>query len=313
MSTIILVHGIDQQQRSADGLENEWLPALAGGVRVAGFPTLADQLWRDRSGPGGIETRMAFYGHLFLKQGQQGDAPSDFTPEEEVFAEALAEEWLTRGAQRSENIKVQQAASRELAYVRGQVGVQEQGVRSVARQVANSLARIPWFARLGMGFAERFVIKALAQVTRYLTDDSIREAALATVTGLVDAETKIVIGHSLGSVVAYEAAQRLTHPLPFLLTIGSPLGLETIIYQRLRPQPPGFPPLVRRWVNVTDRNDLVAAEPDLFRMLSGALPANALFECGYTVDNGAEPHRADFYLAKMQIGKPVGETLSVGR
>lgn len=175
------------------------------------------------------------------------------------------------------------------------------------------MARIPWFARLGMGFAERFVIKALVQVTRYLTDDTIRETALATVMGLMDAETKIVIGHSLGSVVAYEAAHRLTHPLLLLLTIGSPLGLETIIYQRLRPQPPIFPPLVRRWVNVNDRNDLVAAEPNLVPMFSGYLPVNALFECGYTVDNGAEPHRADFYLGKKKVGRPVGETLSAGQ
>jgi surfactin synthase thioesterase subunit len=126
---------------------------------------------------------------------------------------------------------------------------------------------------------------------------------------LVDAQTQIVIGHSLGSVVAYEAMHRLTHALPLLLTIGSPLGLETIIYQHLRPQPPEFPSVVQRWVNVTDRNDLVAAEPNLLRMFATGLPSGARFESGYTVDNGAEPHRADFYLTKAQVGKPIGETL----
>jgi hypothetical protein len=30
MAEIVLVHGIDQQQKSADVLESEWLPALAG-------------------------------------------------------------------------------------------------------------------------------------------------------------------------------------------------------------------------------------------------------------------------------------------
>src|SRR6516225_8981118 len=49
--------------------------------------------------------------------------------------------------------------------------------------------------------------------------------------------------HSLGSVVAYEATQELEHPLPLLITLGSPLGLNTIVYQRLRPQPPSFPPM----------------------------------------------------------------------
>src|SRR5580658_1929567 len=82
MAAIVLVHGIDQQQKSADKLESEWLPALAGGLRAAGFPDLADRLWRDAGKPGGIETRMAFYGSLFLAPGQQGDDPGDLTPEE---------------------------------------------------------------------------------------------------------------------------------------------------------------------------------------------------------------------------------------
>jgi hypothetical protein len=45
-------------------------------------------------------------------------------------------------------------------------------------------------------------------------------------------------------------------------------------------------------------------------MFSGGLPPDARFESGYTVDNGAEPHRAEFYLTKAQVGKPVGETLN---
>ena len=55
MAMIVLVHGIALEQKSADMLEAEWLPALAGGVRNAGFPATADRLWRDRAGPGGID------------------------------------------------------------------------------------------------------------------------------------------------------------------------------------------------------------------------------------------------------------------
>jgi hypothetical protein len=35
MADVVLIHGIDQQQKSADLLEKDWLPALAGGVRTA--------------------------------------------------------------------------------------------------------------------------------------------------------------------------------------------------------------------------------------------------------------------------------------
>jgi hypothetical protein len=104
MATIVFVHGIAQQQYGADVLENLWLPALASGVRAAGFDALADRLWRDRASPEGIEARMAFYGHLFLRPDQQGDAPSDLTPEEAHLAETLGEEWLTRGAERASNL-----------------------------------------------------------------------------------------------------------------------------------------------------------------------------------------------------------------
>jgi hypothetical protein len=142
---------------------------------------------------------------------------------------------------------------------------------------------------------------------RRLTNDEIRFAALKLVSDLVGPETKVLLGHSLGSVVAYEAAHLMTQPLPLLLTLGSPLGLQTIVYQRLRPQPPGFPPKVRRWVNVADQDNFIAAEPDLKELFGAGVPADAAFEGGYTVDNGASPHSSDFYLEKAQVGRPVGE------
>jgi surfactin synthase thioesterase subunit len=75
-----------------------------------------------------------------------------------------------------------------------------------------------------MGFAARFVIRSLTQVTQYLSDDELRDQAQARVQAVLTPGTRVLIGHSLGSVVAYEATQRLDHPLPLLITIGCPLG-----------------------------------------------------------------------------------------
>lgn len=309
MAEIVLVHGIDQQQKSADKLESDWLPALAGGVRGSGFTDVADRIWRSRGTPGSIDTRMAFYGSLFLPPGQQGGEPAAFTPAEAQFAQALAVEWLKHVAERATKPKTQETGERELAYVSQQMGT-EQGAGSVVRSAIGSLARISWFAPLGMGFAERFVNRSLAQVTRYLTDDAIRSAALESVFKLIGPETKVLIGHSLGSVVAYEAAHLMRQPLPLLLTLGSPLGLQTIIYQQLQPQPPGFPPSVRRWVNIADRDDFIAAEPNLEGLFSAGIPVGASFKGGYTVDNGAQPHNSDFYLGKVQVGREIGQVFS---
>ena len=46
--------------------------------------------------------------------------------------------------------------------------------------------------------------------------------------------------------------------------------------------------------------------------LVGQQPDSRLgtFEGGWTIDNGAEPHRATFYLTKQQTARPVGHTLT---
>lgn len=310
MAEVVLVHGIAQEQRQADDLEAVWLPALAGGVRAAGDLELADRLWRH--GPGaGVEVRMAAYGDLFLPGDVQGadDDLDDLDADRQELAAALATEWLQRGAARDGHPD-QQTATTELAYLDD--GHEEQGPREeLARAALNGAARVRWFAPLGMALAGRLVSAALRQVTAYLTDPDLKRQVQQRVLVHVDADTRIIVGHSLGSVVAYEvAASHLEHPLPLLLTLGSPLGLRTIIYDRLVPQPPVFPERVRRWVNLADRDDLVAAQPDLAPLFAASVPEGAVVECDWTLENGAKPHEATFYLTKRQVGRPIAETLT---
>jgi hypothetical protein len=310
VAVVVLVHGIAQEQKSADTLEHEWLADLAGGIRLAGYSELADRIRHGRFASNGIDVRMAFYGDLFLGSDQQGSGPPQLKAQAEQLADTLALEWLQRAATRASTQRTNQIASRELAYLQREIG-EEQGAGATKRRALKSLAKIRWFAPFGAGFAERFIWRALGQVTTYFTDDELRATATERVTNLIDSDTRVIIGHSLGSVVAYEAAQQLSSPLPLLVTLGSPLGLRTIIYEKLRPQPPGFPNLVTRWVNVADRDDFIAAEPDLTKMFSHGKPANAVFDGAYTVDNGAKPHQAGYYLTKQRVGRPVGETLAL--
>ena len=289
MAAIVLVHGIAQEQYSADLLESKWLPALAGGVRTAGFPDIADKIWR--ASPGAIEARVAFYGHLFLRHGAQGGGVEELSPEQAELAEQLSLEWLERAVTRASNEEQRRTAATELVYLRSDPARKAQGIRSMVREAWKSLARLRWFARRGNAVAERFVVRALSQVTRYLTDDAIRGEIQQIVLDKIGDDTRVLLGHSLGSIVAYEVAHRLDRPLPLLVTLGSPLGVETLVLQRLRP-PASFPPRVRRWVNVADKDDLVAAEPNLTNLFAVSMPRDAIFEGSYTVDNGAEPHSA---------------------
>jgi hypothetical protein len=307
MATIVLVHGIAQEQSSADTLEAEWLPNLAGGLRVAGYQELADRLWHQRGTSEEVPTRMAFYGDWFVRAGQQGTEPEALTEDAQVIAEQFAQAWLERAAADAPDPRDRQEATRELQYLRA-TG-QQQGPGAVMRTAIASLARVPWFAPLGMAAAERFVMRSLTQVTRYFTDEQVRAYALGQVAKLIGSDTRVLLGHSLGSVVAYEAAHQLDQPIPLLVTLGSPLGLRSIVYERLRPQPPGFPPMVARWVNLSGRDDFIAAEPKLTGLFGAGAPPGA-FEAGWVLDTGAKPHDAGHYLTKRETGRPIGETLA---
>lgn len=311
MADVVLVHGIAQEQRSADDLEVEWLPALAGGVRNAGHPHLADRLRREAEHhPGSTSVRMAFYGSQFLTAGRQGHTPEDLTGEQQQAADELALEWLANAAD-STRPRDAGEARRELGALTADPA-QAQGVGALAGRTVAALDRIPWFTRGGLA-ALALTSRTLAQVTRYLTDETVRQHAIDQVRAHLTPTTKAVIGHSLGSVVAYETLRELSpdQPLPLLVTLGSPLGLTTV-NRRLR-QPPGYPAAVRRWINLAARDDVVAARPNLLPLFAAGRPAAARFDSTYTVDNGAEPHRAGFYLTKPSCGRPLAECLESSR
>jgi hypothetical protein len=221
-------------------------------------------------------------------------------------ADELALAYLRRAATAQDD-EVRRAAEEELAALGEIEAGEHMGARALGRHLVARLARLPWLARVGMPGATWWN-RNLDQVTRYLTDPVVRETAQQRILELVDERTRVFVAHSLGSVVAYETCFRLERPLPLLVTIGSPLGLANVVYHRLRPQPPVFPALVKRWVNVSDRNDVVAAEPDLGRFF-GAVPEGAVFYGAGIVHNGRDAHSASAYLTAIQVGRPVGEAL----
>src|SRR5262249_61401873 len=71
----------------------------------------------------------------------------------------------------------------------------------------------------------------------------------------------VVVGHSLGSVVAYAVLRTDPRPLKVraYVTVGSPLAIRAI---RDRLRPIGFPkPAVASWYNAYDPKDVVALYP----------------------------------------------------
>jgi pimeloyl-ACP methyl ester carboxylesterase len=125
---------------------------------------------------------------------------------------------------------------------------------------------------------------------------------------LITADTRVVVAHSLGSVVAYETLAAMPgHSVRALVTLGSPLGIGKLIFDRLEPNPdcglgawPGTEDLV--WTNVADRGDVVALEKDL-RPRFGPRVINTV------VHNGAHAHAVSAYLTDKLTGAAIARGL----
>ena len=182
------------------------------------------------------------------------------------------------------------------------------GGRAAVQVMLQRLTRSATFARI----AERAFIGNLKQVTAFLTDPKMKQNVLARVREQMSADTRIVIGHSLGSVVAYEY---LCHDRPasveMLVTLGSPLGIPNVVFDKLTPSPTSgtgaWPGGLTAWVNVADADDIVALRKDLAPLFSGSVSGQAIAD--RLVDNGDKPHAIDRYLNTRQTGSAIGDVL----
>jgi hypothetical protein len=306
MPEIAFIHGIGQQKwRSGRDLAAEsWLPALQDGLRAADQEAVARTLQPNRCA-------MAFYAHLFTERGAMGadDRLDDLDDEAAQIAEVLAREWIERAATRADDPGLRRDAARALSELESESGEgQPMGAMALVRRASAAAAKLRFFARPTFAVAQTVVNRNLREVSHYLRNtnglrDEIRSLAVAA----IGPDTRIVVAHSLGSVVAYEAVHRVEgHQVELLVTIGSPLGYDSIIYPLLDPSA-SFPTPVKWWVNVADPDDIVAADPSLANRFGHQWQGRIR---DLRVDNGSDAHAATGYLAQPAVASPVAEVLS---
>ncbi|MEU8244331.1 hypothetical protein AB0C07_39255 [Actinoplanes missouriensis] len=234
--TVVAVHGIWNRQsgvtpaEAAELLAVRWSDKLAAGYRDAGLTDPAPRL------------AAAYYAHLLDDQSQGADDLETLSPAEQAWAW----EWMVQAGVPAE------AAQGPVTYPLRQ--------------------GLDWLARHGDPGARtigRIMTALLREVYVYLTRPGVRERCRRIVMDALDATgARVVVAHSLGSVVAYEAL--CAHPdrkVDLLLTLGSPLGLTGAVFDSLIPAPVGGrgarPGGVGRWVNIADPGDLVALPAEL--------------------------------------------------
>ncbi len=187
----------------------------------------------------------------------------------------------------------------------------------LARPVGEGLATVPlresaeWLTEHHGDYARRVVTASVLELATYFDPAHAdrREAAQGRVSEVIRTfRPRVLLAHSLGSVVAYEALcadGNLTVEL--FVTLGSPLAMRGVVFERLRPTPCGCgirPPGAGLWVNVADRGDPVAIPRRRMRERFDGVDRDH-----ETVIGLVDPHLAKSYLRCAETVREVAPYL----
>ncbi len=291
---VVGIHGIAQTFEGAATLEAEWLPALQSGLEEAGYPRLSDS---DFCGIG--------YGALFRPECMKSGSIPRLTAHDvkEGEEEELLLLWWKEAARLADITRTTNHTWGEDPRIQGPDFEGKGRTPELVQRALRQLAKSRFFSKLG---SERVLIFALQQVRLFLLDPRLKQAVLERVAKKMSTDTQVVIGHSLGAVVAYEAL--CAHPewnVHTLVTLGAPLGIRELIFDKLTPRPQdgvGVWPNVQHWVNIADQGDIVALEKKL-APLFGPVQDQIVY-------NGSKSHNIRHYLTAQETGEAVGAGLS---
>ena len=277
MAQLTGVHGIGKEYLGRNQILDRWTPALADGIERA--------VGRRPHRP---DLDLAFYGDLFRKDPPSGKGACTYGNDAAGLI-GLDDEELAELTRTVEEIV------RPADLAAAAAGIDKGAWLPVPVQVLVGAIERRFPAASGVLF-----LGDLRQVRRYLRDERLK-ARIQQIMADAATDTTVLIGHSLGSVVAYEFLQQSGGSVQLLLTIGSPLGLRMV-----RSQLPARGPLAARWVNVRDPNDPVTAAGPLYRWYHGMEERRA--------ENGDDAHCAERYLSSEAVGNAVSEILpAIGR
>jgi hypothetical protein len=290
MARIVGIHGIAQQFRGGYQLQTVWFDALRDGLTAAGYWAAADAL-----APGDL--RVAFFGDLFRPGGAMAAQEPPFSAAD-----------VQPGLEHDLLAELYRAAVGQDPSLGPPVGSMGPG-RVAVQVMVERLLRSETFAKV----AQQAFIGNLKQVTRFLTDRSVKQLVLDRVNEQMGEGTEVLISHSLGSVVAYEYLCQYRPPsVKLLVTLGSPLGIPNLVFDRLTPVPAehrgAWPGAVAGWVNVADPNDVVALRKQLAGLFPGPSQGQTIDD--RQIDNGDQPHAIDRYLNARQTGSALGDVLN---
>ncbi|MEU8927803.1 hypothetical protein AB0D10_44040 [Kitasatospora sp. NPDC048545] len=252
MVSVVLVHGIFNHVRGA-------VPDVAAEAKVNEFrPKLAEGLAKARFAGPVPEVAVAYYADLLrvqLPEQAQDSGGEDTFGSLSPALQAAAVEWLA-AAGAPVPADAQNAVLKPLRQLLGWL-VDERGPRLVGAMREQTVRRV-----------ERAVVTSLREIEAYTTWPDRRLLVRERIRQVIRRERpRVVVAHSLGSLVTYETLH--TYPdleVELLITVGSPLRVPSLVRRldpSLRSGRGAKPSGVKRWVNIADVGDVIAVPPKL--------------------------------------------------
>lgn len=331
---ILMIHGRGQasdDQLAADpalldayilAKKRQFLAGLAKGLVLGGLAPIPDSY-----------IIFPFYGNRFSDYIKQFEASGGATPKLEIaHPGALAEQRAKKDVQQLSQLQAQLLndmatrlnydANSELGYVG--LDADLPGPEALS---PNDLLRIPYltgalqFLSRKTGVPNDVIRRHLTDVAYYIGREDMRKLVLDIVRKEVQKNSNpgddlIVVGHSLGSVVAYDFLASTdddtvrTRNIDLFVTAGCPLGLEVVKKhlvgntRRKKPKVPAVVPARRGgWINAYDVLDVVALIHPLSPEFEQSVSGQILDE---RTNNPSGPHAIIDYLADPDVAASIG-------
>ncbi|WP_436770714.1 trypsin-like serine peptidase [Yinghuangia sp. YIM S09857] len=292
---LVFLHGRSQQGRDPEDMRREWTAGLNNGLTRLGFATVDPR-----------DVYFPYYGDLLadaLNTRESVATSFDAVADDPAAAAAPA----SASARDLYHRMLDQAAERSGMPADG--GAAAPGEERIGMGGTVRLTRRPldWIARHS-GVDRLVVAKAFRDVALYLDTEAVRERVLACVRETVPRGGGIVlVAHSLGTVVAMDLLCDTEGPdVAGLLTLGAPLGLDTV-HDRLLTRGPRCPAGVPWWFNGWAPADGVAIGCPLRGRWTGV----SAEQC---VDNPRDrAHEIDEYLARPEVASALAWALGLAR
>jgi len=283
-SRLLLVHGRAQEGKDPATLQREWVAALNRGAAKFGS-ALAPS----------VEVAFPFYGDMLDSYAREMDIP-------------LTSEVQTRGEKSDEFLRFQYEVAES---IRQAAGIPEEKVNAEFDGPVQERGPLNWkwvqavlraIDKNGGAMNQSTLELFTRDVFLYVTRAGVRDAIDRIVAAKLTEEPTVVVGHSLGSVVAYSVLvnDRRALKVPLYVTVGSPLGVRAI---RDRFRPIRYPqPAVASWYNAFDPRDVVA----LYPLDTTNFPVEPRIENKFDVDNYTDNrHGISAYLDDRAVARKI--------